>query len=367
MTDTGVADRAGSPPSELAAGQAVKDMTGSVWTKMAHAMASEQRVMSEPILSQDEIDDLIRGGLSSQISNQNVEALAEPRSTSINGLPFLKSVADVLVQTLAQDIRQLTSSIVGAELVDLSCVRMGSFIDSIPLPSLLAIIKSDLWPGFGLISVDHQFASVFLDILMGGRQSRSGTVKMSRPFSVIEQKFFRRLADVSTICLSAAFNQTVPTSFVLDRIETNPRLAVISAASELAARIRIHVQFGSRSGHIEFILPFSTLEPIATALRPAPIHDTSVVDPVWRGHLVSRVGQFDAEIDVVLREFKLPFRVVAGLSVGDTIPLDMRPDTPVLVRCRGLPISAGMMGRSGDHVAISLTEQPGNRKNRERG
>lgn len=364
MTDTGAADLSGAPLSELAGGRTGSD-AGSVWAKMASAVGAEQRTSSEPSLNQDEIDHLIRGGASTQSADQNVEALAEPSATSINGFPFLKSVADVTVHSVAQDIRQLTSSIVGAELADLSAVRMGSFLDSCPIPSMLAIIKSDLWPGFGLISADFQFASAFLDILMGGRQSRSGTVKMSRSFSVIELKFFRRLADVSTICLSRAFNQLVPTSFVVDRVETNPRLVAISAATELAARIRIHVQFGPRSGSLEFILPFSTLEPIATTLRPPPVLDKSLIDPVWRRHLISRVGVFDAEIDVVLREIKLPFRSIIGLSVGDTIPLDMRPDTPVLVRCRGLPISTGMMGRAGDNVAVSLIEPPRNRKNRE--
>ena len=361
MTDTPPTDRVGSSLADLVVGQKDEGSSANAWAKMASASESKNISGNEALLSQQEIDQLIRGGAAAQSSsNQGVEALAESGSTSINALPLLKTVADGLVQSISHDIRQLTSSIVGGELGEVSGIRMGSFLDSRPIPSLLAIIKSELWPGFGLVGVDLQFASSYFDILMGGRQSRSGTVKMSRPFSVIELKFFRRLVEVATVCLSRSFTQLVPTSFVIDRIETNPRLVAISTASENAVRIRVQVQFGSRSGNLDFVLPLSTLEPIANSLRPPKITAESLLDPVWRNHFVSRVGKFEASIDVVLREFKLPFRAIVGLSVGDTIPLNMRPDTPVTVRCRGLPISTGLMGRSGDRVAVSLIEPPKN-------
>ena len=363
MSDSSSTDKMSSSITDLAAGKKDRVEASSPWAKMASAVEAGKREANEPLLSQNEIDHFMRGGAAaSNGNNQGVEALAEPGSISINALPLLKSVADTLVHSLSHDIRQLTSSIVGSELGELSGVRMGSFLDSRPIPSLLAIIKSELWPGFGLVSADLQFASAFFDILMGGRQSRSGTVKMSRPFSAIEIKFFRRLVDVVTVSLSRAFTQLVPTSFVIDRVETNPRLIAISSASENAARFRIQVQFGSRSGNIDFVLPISTLEPIASSLRPPQITAESLVDPVWRSHFVSRVGQVEAAVDVVLRELKLPFRTIVDLSVGDTIPLNMRPDTPVIVRCRGLPISTGIMGRAGDRIAVSLIEEPRNLK-----
>lgn len=347
--------------AELAAGSKDPGPSGSPWAKMAGAVDVGKRDASEPVLSQAEIDQFMKGGAAAlDGGNQGVEALAEPGLSSISGLPLLKTVADTLVHSLSQDIRHLTSSIVGSELGEFTGVRMGSFLDSRPIPSLLAIIKSEIWPGFGLVTADLPFASAFFDILMGGRQSRSGTVKMSRPFSVIELKFFRRLVEVATVSLSRAFTQIVPTSFVLDRIETNPRLVAISPTSENAARIRIQVQFGSRSGNVDFVLPISTLEPIASSLRPPQLSADSMVDPAWRRHFVERISRFDASIDVVLRELKLPFRTVVGLSVGDTIPLNMRADTPVIIRCRGLPIATGMMGRSGDNIAISLLDAPRN-------
>jgi flagellar motor switch protein FliM len=43
------------------------------------------------------------------------------------------------------------------------------------------------------------------------------------------------------------------------------------------------------------------------------------------------------------------------LKVGDTLPLDMRADATVAVRCGNVMLTEGRMGRVGDRVAIRVT------------
>ena len=45
------------------------------------------------------------------------------------------------------------------------------------------------------------------------------------------------------------------------------------------------------------------------------------------------------------------------LKVGDTLPLEMRPDALVAVRCGDVTLTEGRMGRVGDRVAIRVTKQ----------
>ena len=44
------------------------------------------------------------------------------------------------------------------------------------------------------------------------------------------------------------------------------------------------------------------------------------------------------------------------LKVGDTLPLDMRADANVTVRCGDVTLTEGRMGRVGDRVAIRVTK-----------
>jgi flagellar motor switch protein FliM len=45
-----------------------------------------------------------------------------------------------------------------------------------------------------------------------------------------------------------------------------------------------------------------------------------------------------------------------SLKVGDTLPLDLRPDALVTVRCGNVALSEGRMGRVGDRVAVRVVK-----------
>jgi flagellar motor switch protein FliM len=45
-----------------------------------------------------------------------------------------------------------------------------------------------------------------------------------------------------------------------------------------------------------------------------------------------------------------------NLEVGDTLPLDLKPDALVSVRCGDVTLTEGHMGRVGDRVAVRVTK-----------
>ena len=45
-----------------------------------------------------------------------------------------------------------------------------------------------------------------------------------------------------------------------------------------------------------------------------------------------------------------------GRVVGDTLPLDLKPDALVAVRCGNVTLSEGRMGRVGDRVAVRVSK-----------
>jgi flagellar motor switch protein FliM len=58
----------------------------------------------------------------------------------------------------------------------------------------------------------------------------------------------------------------------------------------------------------------------------------------------------------VLYEADIPLKQLMKLKVGDTLPLEMRPDALVSVRCGDVTLTEGRMGRVGDRVAIRVTK-----------
>ena len=77
-------------------------------------------------------------------------------------------------------------------------------------------------------------------------------------------------------------------------------------------------------------------------------------DPVWEGHLATEIFQARTHVEAVLYENELPLRRLMNLKIGDTLVLDMKPDTLVKVRCGDQMLTEGRMGRVGDKVAIRI-------------
>ncbi|MEZ5766077.1 MAG: FliM/FliN family flagellar motor switch protein, partial [Xanthobacteraceae bacterium] len=76
----------------------------------------------------------------------------------------------------------------------------------------------------------------------------------------------------------------------------------------------------------------------------------------WEGHLATEIGKAQISVDAVLYEAEVPLQQLMKLEVGDTLPLEIRPDALVSVRCGAVTLTEGRMGRVGDRVAIRVTK-----------
>ena len=109
-----------------------------------------------------------------------------------------------------------------------------------------------------------------------------------------------------------------------------------------------------RGGNIELLLPYATIEPIRNVLLQMFMGEKFGRDPIWEGHLATEITQAEISVDAVLYEANIPLKQLMTLKVGDTLPLDIRPDALVSVRCGDVVLSEGRMGKVGDRVAIRV-------------
>jgi flagellar motor switch protein FliM len=153
-----------------------------------------------------------------------------------------------------------------------------------------------------------------------------------------------------------AFSPLSPVKFNVERIETNPRFAAITRPANAAILVRLRVDMEDRGGNIELLLPYATIEPIRGVLLQMFMGEKFGRDPIWEGHLATEIGQAEIAVDAVLYEAKLPLSRLMELEVGDTLNLEIRPDALVSVRCGGVTLTEGRMGRVGDRIAIRVAK-----------
>jgi flagellar motor switch protein FliM len=311
---------------------------------------------SERVLQQDEIDTLLGFNVDDirLTENSGIRAIIESGVVSYERLPMLEIIFDRLVRLTTSSLRQFTSDNVEVSLDRITSVRFGDYLNSIPLPAILAVFRAEEWENFGLIAVDSNLIYSIIDVLLGGRRAPSSVRIEGRPYTSIETSMVRRLVEVILADAEQAFGPVSPVRFTVDRLETNPRFAVISRPANAAILVRLRVDMEDRGGAVELLLPYATIEPIRDVLLQMFMGEKFGRDPIWEGHLATEIGQAEIAVDVVLYEAKLPLKRMMALEVGDTLDLDLGPEAAVTVRCGDVAMTEGRMGRVGDRVAVRV-------------
>src|SRR6201999_3222946 len=312
----------------------------------------------ERVLSQEEIDNLLGFSVGdvNVDDNSGIRAIIDSAMVSYERLPMLEIVFDRLVRLMTTSLRNFTSDNVEVSLDRITSVRFGDYLNSIPLPALLAVSKAEEWENFGLIPVNSSLIYSIIDVLLGGRRGQSAIRVEGRPYTTIETSLVKRMVEVVLAGAELAFKPLSPVKFNIDRLETNPRFAAISRPANAAILVRLRIDMEDRGGTVELLLPYATIEPIRDVLLQMFMGEKFGRDPIWEGHLATEIGQAEIAVDAVLYEAKLPLKQLMRLDVGDTLTLDIKPDAVVSVRCGDVTLTEGRMGRVGDRVAVRVSK-----------
>jgi len=260
------------------------------------------------------------------------------------------------VRLMTTSLRNFTSDNVEVSLDRITSVRFGEYLNSVPLPTILGVIKAKEWDNFGLFSVESSLIYAMIDVLLGGRRGAHTVRVDGRPYTTIETGLVKRMMELVLSDAEQAFRPVSPVSFDIDRIETNPKFAAISRPTNAAILVRLRIDMEDRGGCVEILLPYATIEPIRELLLQNFMGDKFGRDPIWEGHLATEIWHAKIEVDAVLYEDQMPLRQIMNLEVGDTLMLDVRPETLVKVRCGDAVLSEGTMGRIGDRVAVKVAK-----------
>src|ERR1700694_5752274 len=351
-------------PAEAAEAAAANELSGTMAVQWAAMVEDGSRDFGggknsgERVLSQEEIDNLL-GFSASDVNlddHSGIRAIIDSAMVSYERLPMLEIVFDRLVRLMTTSLRNFTSDNVEVSLDRITSVRFGDYLNSIPLPAILAVFKAEEWENFGLFTIDSSLIYSIIDVLLGGRRGQTAIRIEGRPYTTIEVGLVKRMVEVVLADAEQAFRPLSPVKFNIDRLETNPRFAAISRPANAAILVRLRIDMEDRGGTVELLLPYATIEPIRDVLLQMFMGEKFGRDPIWEGHLATEIAQAEIAVDAVLYEAKLPLRQLMKLEVGDTLPLDIKPDAIVTVRCGDVTLTEGRMGRVGDRVAVRVTK-----------
>jgi flagellar motor switch protein FliM len=343
-------------------GQTDEDALAAAWgaeTGAASDSSTALQVQSARVLNQAEIDSLLGfdSGPAGSEARTGMQKIISAGLVSYERLPMLEIVFDRLVRIMSTSLRNFTSDNVEVGIDNILGLRFGDYLNSIPLPAMLAVFKAEEWDNYGLMVVDSAMIYSIVDVLLGGRRGTAAMRIEGRPYTTIERTLVERLIQVVLADLSASFNPLCPVNFRFERLEVNPRFATISRLSNAAVLARLRIDMEDRGGRLELLLPYATLEPVRELLLQQFMGEKFGRDSIWETHLAEELWNTEIDLSVVLDEQTMPLGEVMNLKRGDRIVLGCGPGAPVQVRCGATPLFEAKAGHRKNRVAVRIERE----------
>jgi len=353
-----MADETENPAEDpmAAAAGATEDLGADANGEDTNVWGADEDAGAERILNQDEIDSLLGFDLSEEEGGERtgIRAIINSALVSYERLPMLEIVFDRLVRLMTTSLRNFTSDNVEVSLDNISSIRFGDYLNSIPLPAILSVFRAEELNNYGLLTVDSNLIYSIVDVLLGGRRGTAAMRIEGRPYTTIERVLVQRMVEVVLADAREAFEPLTPVNFTLDRLETNPRFAAIARPANAAILVKLRIDMEDRGGRIELLLPYATLEPIRKMLLQQFMGEKFGRDNIWEGHLATELWTTQMEVRAVLDEQQLGLKQVLDLKVGDTLMLNATPDSLIELRAGVIPLTRGRMGRRNAHIAVRV-------------
>ena len=315
------------------------------------------------LLSQDEIDALLHGVDSGEVETSNDDAV-DPglardydftsQDRIVRGrLPTLEMINERFARHFRNSLFGMLRRSADISVSGVQMLKFSEFVHSLFVPTSLNITRVTPLRGKSLFVLDPKLVFSIVDNFFGG-SGRFHTKIEGRDFTPTEMRVIQMLLRIAFDDLKTAWKPVLDLEFEYVNSEVNPQFANIVSPSEVVVVTTFNVDLESGGGDFYICLPYSMLEPIRELLDTGMQSDRGERDERWELAMREEVMGASVEISSILGEATLPLRSLAGLQVGDIIPLDVQ-DT-VEVCAENLPIFRGTLGVHNNSYSIKVSD-----------
>jgi flagellar motor switch protein FliM len=291
------------------------------------------------VLSQDEVDALLNAvndDPESSGDSSNTEGRTDKGNQSdaniqpydltnqdrvIRGrMPILEIIYERFIRQFRVSLSNSLRKISTISMISTDLLKFGEFVNTLPIPSCMCIMRFNELRGPALIVFESKLAYAIIDSYFGGTD-RPFTKIEGKEFTSIELSFMRRVMDMAINDLEEAWAPVHKIDAQYVRTEINPQFVGVVPPSDVIITTTFEVEFESASGTIMVVIPYSTIEPIKQKLSSSYQTDNDVVDTLWTRSMQEHVQLAEATAIVKLGETEMTIGDLVGLQIGDIIPL----------------------------------------------
>lgn len=290
----------------------------------------------EQILSQDEVDALLKGisggdieEPEEQLEDEDLEYSSydftqQERIVQVK-MPAMEAINDVFLRSTRTSISGTLRRILDITPVPMELERFGAFVRTLPVPSSLQIFKMDPFRGHALFVIEPKLVFAFVESFLGGTGSRNVRIE-GRDFTGIEQRLIQRIVNLLLQDLEKAWHTLQPIRIKHVRSEINPQFAKICQPEDVVIINRYEVDMDRAVGSITSCIPLTNLESVKQKLMTTFTKEQSDEDISLQQILRENIRNVPVDLKVELGHTIISAGDILNLEKGDIIQLDKRKE-----------------------------------------
>jgi flagellar motor switch protein FliM len=300
--------------------------------------------MSDDILSQEEVDALLKGvtgesdadeGVADDVGGPRLYNLASQDKIVRGRMPTMEVINERFARNFRIGLFNFTRRTAEISVGPVKLMKYAEFVRNLVVPTNLNMVHIHPLRGTALLIFDPNLVFLVVDNLFGG-DGRFHMRVEGRDFTPTEQRIIQNLLGVAMDELKKAWEPVYPVEFEYIRSEMNTQFANIATPSEVVVTTTFNIELGSVSGDFHVCLPYAMIEPIRDLLYEGMQGDRMEVDERWVNFLSSQVQSTEVKLVANLSQAELTVRELLGMKVGDVISLDI-PES-ITASVEGVPV-----------------------------
>lgn len=315
--------------------------------------------MAEDILSQDEVDALLRG-----VTGEPEEAEAEERGGGIRSydigrqerivrgrMPTLEIINERFARNYRIGMFNLIRRTAEISVGPVAVIKYSEFVRNLVVPTNLNLVHLQPLRGTALFVIDPNLVFLVVDTLFGGDGRYHMRVE-GRDFTLAEQRIIRKMLEVIFEEYQKAWEPIYSIRPEYVRSEMNTQFANIATPTEVVVVTTFNIELGTSGGDFHICMPYSMIEPIRDQLTSTMQADRAEADERWVTEMGLQVQDAEVELVANLGEAPITLRQILDLKVGDVISLDV-PEA-VIAEVDGVPLFECHYGQKNGQLALKI-------------
>ncbi len=270
-------------------------------------------------------------------------------------LPQLEVIYEKFMRAFRVSLSSSLRKIATLSLTSTEFLKFGEFINTLPLPTCMSVLRFNSLRGSALMVIESKLAYALVDSFFGG-SDRPFTKIDGKDFTPIELSIVRKVVELAITDLESAWAsvEKIDCSFV--RTEVNPQFVGIVPPTDVVIASTFDVELENASGTIAIVVPYATIEPIKQKLSSGFQVESDQTDKrLWTAIIKEQLLETQVNVFVGLGETEILVSDLMKLKVGDVIPLDQDASGEIPVYVENTKKFKGYYGIHHGTVAIQVT------------